>query len=988
LATKHGLELAVDHADVRWWALFTTGELQVTLSKVGVGGPAFVAYGLGDFRLGLERAAVGVNLRAVLSRSLHVRQVELVGLDLSSVLLPRPQPPEVAQEAESAPVPLLFKDQLRESLQVAKQSIESLPLSLKLDGFTVRGANLRLLTDDPKVSASTDAGVAQTGWRFQMKEGFEVQAEVQRLQPTLSLALTGDPKLKWSLTRVHGANAAEKVDAATESQVVSGQVDQARLGLSLAWHKEPRGSVARLKMEPLALNIRDVDLSNGQGAHDSPLSESLVGALALELAQPWVVTVPDTESGDGVRLGLPMVRVATDVNFGEKTFLKAEVVPSDLAGAQNQRASLKTLVEVDTNGLLLAMERGQKALGTLEQVGMWRQALEPLKGRHLAAGLTVASGRQWLEDVLAQSASEASSSAFVSNWTAARPEVAFWASLDGHRSAEAVHESLEAKGLKRGPADKGSVDLRLAFFAFVDDLILEARWRAALGGLDHKHALGWGVGQILSQGLFRWKLRAPRDGPLGDPKGTAPPQAPSSWGLGVPIDVPLVPAHVVAKTPLGPWASRPLESLEVQATTRVRELHLPPLGSSSLPASNRVAIRSLESDLDLVLAQDGSIKTRKAVLDVTVQPNRTTSRSLPGSAAALRVSMGVDLDLGRQLNQGSLSGQVSVSTVGQGLVTWFDASTMGRQSGHQRGIGFEGQIAAPFRVVARQREGRLERLNLESRPVFRGATFIVHGPEQPLVIRGISGEVPVHQQVLVASGESAAHPWTLAWDPVLDENPFRRGGSSLGGPYSQARNIVMQHLEMSGLVFGPLAASLAVHQNQLVLDRMDGEFLSGELSGQCFVNVAPGGLIIDFNGRASGLDGARLLGIKGLARRDSEVSGRVAFNYDVQGSLVSGRIDVARIPARLLDQLLIKLDPAGTDSAVGAARLALGVAVPGRLALEMGEGLANLDIEIVTKGVGTRSVRIPSLPLTRLLEDRTVPLRRTLEATSPEPRVP
>jgi hypothetical protein len=207
----------------------------------------------------------------------------------------------------------------------------------------------------------------------------------------------------------------------------------------------------------------------------------------------------------------------------------------------------------------------------------------------------------------------------------------------------------------------------------------------------------------------------------------------------------------------------------------------------------------------------------------------------------------------------------------------------------------------------------------------------------------------------------------------------------LGGPYSQARKLVVQRINFGDLELGPLSATMAAHQNQLIFDRIDLEVMGGVVAGQCFLNFAPGRLMLDFSGRVSGIDGGRLLGFEGLSRQDSDLSGRAALTYAVDSSLVSGRIDVGKVPKSLLDRLLIRLDPAGSDSKVGAARLALGVAVPGRLGVQMGDGLAALEIEILTAAGTSSSIRIPSLPLTRILEERSTELRRSIQWTDPGP---
>lgn len=269
-----------------------------------------------------------------------------------------------------------------------------------------------------------------------------------------------------------------------------------------------------------------------------------------------------------------------------------------------------------------------------------------------------------------------------------------------------------------------------------------------------------------------------------------------------------------------------------------------------------------------------------------------------------------------------------------------------------------------------------------------------------VVLTGLRGQLPLEQNIRVTLWDANlsdrdAVPLRLEWAPVLAENPFRRAnGQEVAGMYSAARNIVLQKLEwmqkagpLAGA--GPFSATVALKQNQIMIDAVDADIFGGQISGFSFFNVDPERVSVSFSGRLSQLDGAQIFGLSGLPSAEALLNGRAALSYTFADSRIEGRLDLGAVPRPLLERLIARSDPNGADSKMGLVRRSLGIARPGRLGVDFRDGVADLSLELLLLGGGVQTMRVPDLPVTSFLESRVAPLRHQVEETlrtEPVPR--
>lgn len=617
------------------------------------------------------------------------------------------------------------------------------------------------------------------------------------------------------------------------------------------------------------------------------------------------------------------------------------------------------------------------------------QFRDMLLGARLRAGMRLELGRAWVFEALAGK---------ISQPAAARPSVNAWfimsqdveagaAGAKGNSSQDqpeaesltvSVFELVEgrmasspqrAQAFPRGPWVAG------AFQAGLEDLVLEARI-----GVRASQARSWKFrDSSLMAATFhshaRWVLwpsgRVPQAGQIS--------KAPLS-------SVPAFFDALLQTTPLQEWSARSLRTLSLDGGVSLDGLHVAEQIRQQFNLMGLAELTRLRADVRLNVDEEGTLRVEQSGAQGVARfaagdvPAMATAATAAGAGSPNEITAKFDLqaDVARDFSAGSVGGKLVLEVPQIISLRNGSGSTSAR-----------GRVEIPFKGVGQRSNGVLQSVVLEASLLAKSVDFVhaslgsAKGNERELRVSGLGGEFPIKEQVALypVSGTDRILPFVLSWEPLLAENPFRRAGFKLGGPYSRTRNIVIKKVEYGTLALGPLAATAAVNQNQILIDQMDGELFTGVITGQCFVNFDPAAPVIDFGGRVTGVDGARMLGFDGLDKANAVLSGRAALSYAVEESTISGRVDVERIPKPLIERVLARVDPSGADSKIGGARLALGIAAPGRLGVEMHDGLADLTLEILTKGVGPSEVRIPALPLTKVLEGRSGALRRVIEGT-------
>ena len=532
----------------------------------------------------------------------------------------------------------------------------------------------------------------------------------------------------------------------------------------------------------------------------------------------------------------------------------------------------------------------------------------------------------------------------------------------------------------------------------LEDLVLEGKV-----GLRASQASSWKLMQssmraATAKAHMRWVVW-----PAGQGRSTSAAGSRQSPASGL-TSVPGFFESILQTTPLKEWSARSLRTFSFEGHAGIDGLELSrQLRRESTPAtlSGLAEIAKMRGDVRLNVDEEGALRMVQSGAQILARfdaktdaasqsPSAVNSAVEPAVEPAV-ASSGTPSVVAQSPSQGEVSVKLDVqadvasdfssgSLGGRALLDVPRTVSLGNSSGSS---SLKGRIEIPLKIVGQRNNGVLESLVFESTLLAKNVDLTHNSNGKELRITQLRGEFPVREQVAIrpVSGHDGLVPFMLSWEPLLAENPFRRAGFKLSGPYSRTRNMIIKRIEYGSLALGPIAAALAVHQNQVLVDQIDGELFTGVLTGQCFVNFAPAALMLDFNGRVTGVDGARMLGFDGLSKSDAVLSGRAALSYAVDESTISGRVDVERIPKPLIERILSRVDPSGSDSKIGSARLALGIAAPGRLGVEMHDGLADLTLEIITKSVGSGEIRIPGLPLTKVLEGQSSELRRAIEGT-------
>jgi hypothetical protein len=698
-----------------------------------------------------------------------------------------------------------------------------------------------------------------------------------------------------------------------------------------------------------------------------------------------------------VALGIPAVAISIQAKRLDRELGFVEAGVKALGGErlsidQSADFSLGELSE----GIASVSAAGapEKEIHKLEQ--LLSQFRTMMLGTRLRAGMRIEIGRAWLFEALSGKTAlqPAASRPSVAAWLimqkgSQNPTLSSGVRTDVKPDAQEVSINLfkvidgasiqsVALPVSEGPWQRSGPWLVAALQGSLEDLVLDGRI-----GLRASQASSWkllqtSIGAATARTHMRWVVWPAGRGRSGIATGA---QQSSTAAL---TNVPAFFESILQSTPLKEWSARSLRtfSLDAHAAIDGLELSRQLRDESALAAMTGIAeVARARADVRLNVDEEGALRMEQSGAQILARfegkPDATsrggadvTPQKLPQGEVTVKLDL--QADVAADFSSGSLGGRAVLDAP--------RSVSVGSSGGSS---SMKGRIEVPLRVVGQRNNGVLESLVFESTLLAQNVD-LTHGSNgKELRITQLRGEFPIREQVAIrpVSGHVGLVPFMLSWEPLLAENPFRRAGFKLSGPYSRTRNMIVKRLEYGSLALGPIAAALAVHQNQILVDQIDAELFTGVLTGQCFVNFAPAALMLDFNGRVTGVDGARMLGFDGLSKSDAVLSGRAALSYAVDESTISGRVDVERIPKPLIERMLSRVDPSGADSKIGSARLALGIAAPGRLGVEMHDGLADLTLEILTKGVGSGEIRIPGLPLTKVLEGQSTELRRAIEGT-------
>jgi translocation and assembly module TamB len=223
-------------------------------------------------------------------------------------------------------------------------------------------------------------------------------------------------------------------------------------------------------------------------------------------------------------------------------------------------------------------------------------------------------------------------------------------------------------------------------------------------------------------------------------------------------------------------------------------------------------------------------------------------------------------------------------------------------------------------------------------------------PRAGVSVESLDGEIPFSADVVV-DGRSItllrrpeSNPFSM--HRFADQHPLFRRNSFL----SVAR-IASPIAEITSL-----AGNLKMEQNLVSLSQFEMGLRGGRVTGDC---------VLDWNDRNSVLRGnVRATGV--LSSHGEPFDGSAAFVVQAGERSIDGRIDVLRIGARHLLDILDLQDPLRVDAATNRIRNALRFGYPDRIRVELKHGFASMRVTFggLAKFLSVGDVRgIPTGPI-------------------------
>lgn len=241
------------------------------------------------------------------------------------------------------------------------------------------------------------------------------------------------------------------------------------------------------------------------------------------------------------------------------------------------------------------------------------------------------------------------------------------------------------------------------------------------------------------------------------------------------------------------------------------------------------------------------------------------------------------------------------------------------------------------------------------------------------------GSIAFHQEIEMLEDN------TFSWTHEIDDNPFHRVDALRIRPFldAEAPNLRIEKITVSNKSVGPLRAKISVQQNLMQIEDIDLSLFDGVYTGQCFVDLRPENFRVGFLGRLTNLDVNQIppppevVAPPDAGSGTNLLSARIATVFELERTLLEGRVDVTKIGQRQVLGLINILDPQSRDAQLNKARLGLQVAYPTYVGLQMNQGL--LDFKLDIGGAVTTSVTARQLPLTALIAPYAADVRTFLK---------
>ena len=282
------------------------------------------------------------------------------------------------------------------------------------------------------------------------------------------------------------------------------------------------------------------------------------------------------------------------------------------------------------------------------------------------------------------------------------------------------------------------------------------------------------------------------------------------------------------------------------------------------------------------------------------------------------------------------------------------------------GLSVGGAVQAPFEIALRG--GRALSIVGEAR--LNG----VSAAKGEIAAEGISGALPISENLVLDPATKTAR-----FASLIQQNPFERVNFERLRPLiERSRQLTVERVKWREKTYGPFIGYFSIQQNMAFAHQFDMDLGAGRLYGEMFLDVYPKTLRAGFLGRLTGLDLAEFLPRAFQGRVPSGnrgVSGRAGVVFDLNKSLVDGRVDVTEIGGAQLVSIINVLDPKFEDAKLNSARRVLEYGFPTGVAISFRQGYMDMDIDLKALGVSQReSVR--GVPVSSLITQKTADIVR------------
>ncbi len=232
-------------------------------------------------------------------------------------------------------------------------------------------------------------------------------------------------------------------------------------------------------------------------------------------------------------------------------------------------------------------------------------------------------------------------------------------------------------------------------------------------------------------------------------------------------------------------------------------------------------------------------------------------------------------------------------------------------------------------VSARLRRTARDRVRLGGR--LRASAFNLwtekKGPSPSrLHLADIDANVPVAQEVVLLGGRGWALPKLKPKKLISDRGasvlydtmrPYRKGRAS----FSMGGLTMAQQLGATRRVvkLDRLALDLAIRDNALLLSRMYIKLFGGDIVGAVQLqarSLVPLDPILLAKTQITGMRLSHLDPKATTHSKETEVSAMLDLAYQPRPAKLEGRVNITRISLKMLDSLLVAIDPAGTNISV------------------------------------------------------------------------